>query len=79
MSRSRRTLPVGRRHAALGLAVCGLLAACTMGPDYRPPEVQVPGKWQPPPPVAGGDGNAGTGLAAGGGSHRPGTCTSGGR
>ena len=49
MSRARRTLPVGRRHAALGLALCGLLAACTMGPDYRPPEVQMPGRWQTPP------------------------------
>ena len=51
MSRSRRMLPVERRLAALGLAVCGLLAACTMGPDYRPPEVQVPGQWQPAPPA----------------------------
>ena len=52
MSRSRRMQPVERRLPALGLAVCGLLAACTMGPDYRPPEVQVPGRWQPPPPVS---------------------------
>ena len=49
MSRLRRMPPVERRLPALGLAVCGLLAACTMGPDYRPPEVQVPGRWQPPP------------------------------
>src|SRR6476619_3761561 len=49
MSRSRRTLPVERRPAALGLVLCGLLAACTMGPDYRPPHVQVPGRWLPPP------------------------------
>ena len=49
MSRSRRMPSVERPHPALGLVVCGLLAACTMGPDYRPPEVQVPGGWQPPP------------------------------
>ena len=52
MSRSRRLHPVQRHPAALGLAVCGLLAACTMGPDYRAPEVQLPGRWQPPPPVS---------------------------
>jgi len=52
MSRSRRMPPVDRRLAALGWALCGLLAACTMGPDYRPPEVQVPGRWQPPPPAS---------------------------
>ena len=49
---SRRLHRVERRPAALGLAVCGLLAACTMGPDYRAPEVQLPGAWQPPPPVS---------------------------
>ena len=52
MSRLRRLPPAERRLLALGLVVCGLLAACTMGPDYRPPEVQVPGRWQPPPVVA---------------------------
>ena len=52
MSCSRPLLPAERRHAVLGLAVCGLLAACTMGPDYRPPEVQVPGRWQEPRPVS---------------------------
>ncbi|HYN64837.1 MAG TPA: TolC family protein, partial [Candidatus Limnocylindrales bacterium] len=52
MSRLRRLPPAERRLLALGLAVCGLLAACTMGPDYRRPEVQIPGRWQPPPVVA---------------------------
>ena len=47
MSRSRRLHPVQRHPAALGLAVCGLLAACTMGPDYRAPEVQLPATCKP--------------------------------
>lgn len=51
MSRLRRLPPAERCLLALGSVVCGLLAACTMGPDYRPPEVQVPGRWQPAPPA----------------------------
>jgi multidrug efflux system outer membrane protein len=52
MNRSRRSPPVERRYPALGVAACGLLAACTaIGPDYRPPEVQVPGQWRPPAAV----------------------------
>ena len=52
MSRSPRTSPVQHRHPALGLAVCALVASCTVGPDYRRPEVVVPGQWQPAPAVA---------------------------
>ena len=52
MSRQRRMPPVERRPALLGLAVCGLLAACTMGPDYQRPAVTVPERWQPAPPVS---------------------------
>jgi multidrug efflux system outer membrane protein len=30
----------------------GLLTACTLGPDYRRPELQVPGQWQTPTTVS---------------------------
>jgi len=53
MSVPRRPLPVGRRSAP-GLAVAGLLAACTnpIGPDYQRPSVSVPAQWQAPPVVS---------------------------
>ncbi len=47
-------LPLARCRSALGLAVCGVVAACApIGPDYRRPDVTVPPAWEPaPPPVS---------------------------
>jgi multidrug efflux system outer membrane protein len=47
MSLARRR-PLVRCRSALGLAVCGVVAACApIGPDYRRPAVSVPPAWQP--------------------------------
>ena len=72
MSRSRRMPPVERRHPALGMAVCGLLAACTDGPGL--PAARGAGSGSVAA-AAGGEpaaGRAGAGGRGGAAAARPG-------
>ena len=44
MTRARR-VPAPRPGAIVSAAVCLLLSACTVGPDYQRPQVQTPPAW----------------------------------
>jgi multidrug efflux system outer membrane protein len=50
--------PAGFARCAAGLGVAVLLAACTVGPDYRRPEVSAPENWRIDAPQAAAIANA---------------------
>ena len=50
--------PTGLARCTAGLGVAVLLAACTVGPDYRRPEVSAPEKWRIDAPQAAAIANA---------------------
>ncbi|KAB0649429.1 RND transporter, partial [Burkholderia territorii] len=42
---ARRTHARQARGLAATLAVCMALAGCTVGPDFKPPQAEVPANW----------------------------------
>src|SRR5207237_4345699 len=58
---------LARPANAVALVVAGLLAACTMGPDYHRPAVPVPEAWLAPATAA--PGAAASAVRAGGPAH----------
>ncbi|MGN7980141.1 efflux transporter outer membrane subunit [Burkholderia sp. 22313] len=43
--RGARRLPLHARGIATMLAACAALAGCTVGPDFKPPQAEVPANW----------------------------------
>ncbi|HSW05272.1 efflux transporter outer membrane subunit [Aquabacterium sp.] len=47
-------MPSTRRHSLIPVLIC-LLAGCTLGPDYKRPQVSLPDAWQATPALTGAE------------------------